>query len=118
MLAWRFADKKRMGDRRYEFRKPCTDPVEVQWQDQKGRARKDLGSLEDISIGGACVHMAHPISFGTRLRLKYQAHEFSGKVRYCVLRSGEHVIGVKFDPGCEWSPELATSSAQATRNES
>jgi hypothetical protein len=107
-----------MGDRRYEFRKPCTDSVEVQWQDQKGRARKDLGNLEDISITGLCLHLAHPISFGTRLRIVYQSHEFRGKVRYCVLRSGEHVIGVKFDPGCEWSPELATSGVQGAPNES
>ena len=98
-----------MGDRRYEFRKPCTDSVEVQWQDQKGRARKDLGSLEDISITGACVHLAYPVSFGTRLRIIYQSREFRGKVRYCVLRSGEHVIGVKFDPDCEWSPEPVQS---------
>ena len=100
-----------MGDRRYEFRKPCTDSVEVQWLDQKGRPRKDAGSLEDISITGLCLHLQHPISFGTRLRVVYNAREYKGKVRYCVLRSGEHVIGVKFDPGCEWSPNLEASGA-------
>jgi hypothetical protein len=103
-----------MGDRRFEFRKPCTDSVEVQWQDQKGRARKYLGNLEDISLSGACVHLAHPISFGTRILILYQSREFRGKVRYCVLRWGEHVIGVKFDPGYEWSPEIAHSGTAKT----
>ena len=69
-----------MSERRYEFRKPCTDSVEVEWQDQKGRARKGLGNLEDISLTGACVHMAHPVSFGTRLLLMYQSRQFRGKV--------------------------------------
>lgn len=100
-----------MSERRYEFRKPCMDAVEVEWQDQKGRARKGLGNLEDISLTGACVHLASPVSFGTRLLMMYQSRQFRGKVRYCVLRSGEHVIGVKFDPGCEWKPEPETNAA-------
>ena len=92
-----------MLDRRAEPRMLCADLIDVQWEDEAGRARKGLANLEDISFSGACVQLDTPIPRETLLRLTHPKIDIEGRVRYCVFRETGYFHGVQFKPGCQWS---------------
>ncbi len=95
-----------MPDRRLEPRLLCADLVNVQWTDETGQARTVLANLEDISLSGACLQLDTPIPQETVLRLMHRKLDMRARVRYCVFRDTGYFLGVKFEPGFQWSRRL------------
>jgi hypothetical protein len=93
-----------MVERRAEARMLCADLVDVHYKDHKGRARKAVANLEDISFSGVCLQLDSPIPVNTSLRISHPKAEFQGVVRYCMYRDIGYFVGVQFTSGCRWSP--------------
>ena len=92
-----------MQNRRAEPRMLCADLVDVQWQDRRGKLRRAIANLEDISVSGACLQLDTPIPPQTTLRISYPKGELQGRVCYCVYREIGYFLGIEFDPGYRWS---------------
>jgi hypothetical protein len=92
-----------MQERRAEPRMLCADLIDVHWTDESGRQRHLLANLEDISHSGACLQLDTPIPEETLLRLNHPKLEVVGRVRYCVFRETGYFLGIRFEPGFEWS---------------
>jgi hypothetical protein len=97
-----------MNDRRAAARMLCSELVQVHFRDERGRARRLLGNLEDISLSGLCIQVDDPVPLNTALRIRHPKGEFSGSVRYCLFREIGYFLGVQFEEGCRWSPEQFT----------
>lgn len=82
----------------------CADLVDVRWKDKRGRTRRAVANLEDISISGACIQVDVPVAMDTRLRIGYPRGEMRGRVIYCVYREIGYFLGIEFEPGFHWSP--------------
>ncbi len=94
-----------MNERRAAARMMCSELVQVQFRDERGRWRRLLGNLEDISLSGVCLQVDDPLPLDTPLRIRHPKGEFTGTVRYCLFREIGYYLGVQFAEGCRWSPE-------------
>ena len=83
----------------------CADLIKIVWTDESGRKQKKLAALEDISKEGACVQMEYPIPVGTPISILYPAGRYIGRIRYCTFQQTGYFLGVRFDPGYEWSKQ-------------
>jgi len=92
-----------MQDRRSECRMLCADMLEVRWRDDRGRRRRAVALLEDISESGACLQMEGPIPPDTEICWESPDQHLSGVVRHCTYREIGYFIGVEFSPGSKWS---------------
>lgn len=92
-----------MQERRAEPRMLCADLIEVHWRDETGQPRRALANLEDISHSGACLQLDDPIPENALLRLCHAKLELTGRVRYCIFRDTGYFVGLKFEPGSQWS---------------
>ncbi len=84
----------------------CSELVDVHWVDHTGSSRTALANLEDISLSGVCLQMDDPVPLSTALRICHPKGEFQGSVRYCLFRDIGYFLGVEFEPGCSWSPDI------------
>ena len=94
-----------MLDRRLEPRMLCADMVEVCWK-TNGRDRRCSAGLEDISPSGACLQIERPIPLQTKVQLRHEAGELSGKVKYCTSRETGYFLGVEFEQESRWSRRI------------
>lgn len=92
-----------MRERRAEPRMLCADLIEVHWTDERGQPHRALANLEDISHSGACLQLDAPIAEDTLLRLCHPKLELTGRVRYCIFRDTGYFVGLKFEPGSQWT---------------
>jgi len=83
----------------------CADVVNVHWKDSRGRTRRAVANLDDISRGGVSLQVADPVPIGTALTVTHQNGELTGKVKSCMLRHRGYYLGIEFEPGCRWSPK-------------
>lgn len=81
----------------------CADLIKIVWIDESGSKQKELAALEDISPGGACIQVEHPIPRGTAISILYPDGRYHGRIRYCVFQHTGYFVGIEFDPGYEWS---------------
>ncbi len=81
----------------------CADLLKIRWKDYSGVARKDVGNLDDISPGGACLRVDEPIEEGTVLTIIHPKGRYEGRIRYCIHEATGYYIGVEFLPGYRWS---------------
>lgn len=81
----------------------CADLIKIVWTDKSGTKQKELAALEDISPGGACLQLEHPIPVDTAISILYPDGRYHGRIRYCVFRETGYFLGIKFDAGYEWS---------------
>lgn len=81
----------------------CSNLLDVEWTDDKGRHRKSTGNLEDISLSGACVQVERPIPLNTHVRIAHPQGNFKGTVRYCIFRDLGYFLGIEFEPGSKWT---------------
>lgn len=96
----RLADRQpEMGDRRFATRVPCTDSVDLRWQDQSGQTRHGAAQLADISASGASLRVEQPLQVGITLLLVYRNEEFPAKVKYCLKRGSAYLMGIEFQAG-------------------
>ena len=72
----------------------CADLVELQWVDGKGRRRRSVANLEDISAAGACLQVETPIPLNTDISLHLPDDDFKGTIRYCVHREIGYYLGM------------------------
>lgn len=77
--------------------------VEAAWKDPAGRSHPLTALLADISVSGASLRTPRPVQVGTAITFTFQNQELTGKVRHCVLRKPDYVVGMEFGPGCRWS---------------
>lgn len=91
--------------RRNGERSLCADLIKIVWTDASGNKQKEMAALEDISPGGACLQIEHPIPVDTPLSILYPAGRYHGRIRYCVFQHTGYFVGVEFDPGYEWSKQ-------------
>ena len=92
-----------MEQKRKEERSMCADLLKVRWRTESGAQRIEFGTLEDISAAGACIQLEEPINPGTRLTLFYPDGKYRGRVKYCIAQGSIYLVGMQFDPGCQWS---------------
>ncbi|MFH1574096.1 MAG: PilZ domain-containing protein [Acidobacteriota bacterium] len=92
-----------MKYRRREKRSMCAQLVHVVYTDKDGRKRKTQAILEDISPGGACVQLEKAVSHDSSVSLLCPGGRYLGRVCYCHHRRDGYFLGIKFDPGYEWS---------------
>jgi hypothetical protein len=92
-----------MSDRRFESRMMCADLVDVQWKDARGRSKRTMANLEDISKAGICLQMETEVPLGASMSIHLPKGELAGRVRYCVFRDIGYFVGLEFDPGVKWS---------------
>jgi hypothetical protein len=88
-----------MSDRRNEIRMMCADMVETRWKDGRGKFRRSMALLEDISASGACLQFEEPVPVGAEIAWE----NFRGRVSYCVYREIGHFAGVEFNADTLWS---------------
>jgi hypothetical protein len=91
-----------MRDKRTEIRMLCADMLEISWKDQRGKPKKLMGLLEDISARGACLQMECPMPVGAEVSFETPEQQYTGHVRYCVYREVGFFAGVEFE-GSKWS---------------
>jgi hypothetical protein len=84
----------------------CADLINITWTDDRGRIRRAVANLEDISLSGACLQLDQPIPLQTILRITYPKGQLMGIVRYCVYREIGFFIGLQFEEGAGWSRKL------------
>ncbi len=89
---------------RDEERSLCADLIKIVWTDSSGQKQKEMAALEDISRGGACLQLEHPIPVGTSISVLYPDGRYYGRVCYCTFQHTGYFVGVEFNPGYEWSP--------------
>jgi hypothetical protein len=95
-----------MDEKRAGYRLLCSELVDVSWTDHRGRLRKGLGNMEEISHSGTCLFMDEPIPCGSVLRMLHYTVEFQGLVRYCQHREFGYFLGVEFFAGCRRRPAI------------
>ena len=89
--------------RRKKKRNMCAALLMISWTEGDGRSRSEMGTLEDISAKGACLHLEHSIPPETEVCLHYPKGKYQGKVKYCTLQKIGYVVGIAFDNGYRWS---------------
>jgi hypothetical protein len=94
-----------MKEKRSEARMLCSEMVEVRWN-RLGRQRQISANLEDISASGVCLQAEEAIPAETVLSVLHPSGEFTGRVRYCVYLQIGYFVGVQFEPGWKWSPDI------------
>jgi PilZ domain-containing protein len=90
-------------DRRVEPRMLCADLVDILWKNQRGRIRRGMANLEDISLSGACLQVPRPVPVGATFHIRYPNGKLTGKVRYCVFREMGYLLGIEFALDHRWS---------------
>jgi hypothetical protein len=88
----------------------CADLIKIVWTDAAGKKQKEVGTLEDISRGGACLQLERPIPVDTSISILYPSGRYHGRIRYCYFQHTGYFLGIQFDPGYEWSREQYTPS--------
>jgi len=96
--------------RRFYQRSLCADLIKIVWTDEAGRKQKEVAALEDICPAGACLQVEHPIPVDTPISILYPDGRYHGRTRYCIFQQTGYFLGVRFDPGYEWSKEQFTPS--------
>jgi hypothetical protein len=91
------------GSRRNDERSLCADLIKIVWSDASGEKHKELAALEDISPGGACLQIEHPIPVNTAVSIVYASGRYCGRIRYCMFQQTGYFLGVEFDAGYRWS---------------
>lgn len=81
----------------------CADMVQVVWTDQRGKAKRAIGLLEDISPSGACLQMEAPLPLDAEVCWDSARRRFKGQVRYCVYREIGYFVGVEMKSDSRWS---------------
>jgi len=89
--------------KRFIERSLCADLIKIVWTDESGAKQKEMAALEDISPGGACLQVEHPIPIDTPISILYPDGRYYGRIRYCNYQHTGYFVGVEFDPGYEWS---------------
>ncbi len=79
----------------------CADMVETRWKDSRGKTRKSMALLEDISPSGACLQFEQPVPVGSEIAWD----GFRGRVNYCLYREIGHFAGIVFSPDTPWSED-------------
>ncbi len=94
-----------MDDRgnRGEERSLCADLIKIVWTDSSGQKQKEFAALEDISRGGACLQLEHPIPVNTTISILYPDGRYYGRISYCIFQHTGYFLGVEFETGYEWS---------------
>lgn len=75
----------------------------MEWTDRAGRSRRALADLDDIARSGARLILAHPIALKSPLVITHTKGQFKGCVRHCVAGPFGYLVGVRFDPDCQWT---------------
>jgi len=95
-----------MLDRRAELRQLCADVVEIEWTDNSGHSRHCAANLEDISQSGLGLQVEHPVSLLTTIHISHEKGELVGRVKSCILSHAGYLLGVEFEQGFRWSPDI------------
>ena len=90
-------------DRRMGRRVATEHPVVLLWRDQSGQMQESTFRLANISISGATVRAERPICVGTTVSLGHQSETIVGKVKHCVRRGADFMLGIEFENDCEWA---------------
>ena len=95
-----------MLDRRAEPRLLCADVVEIERTDKSGHTCQCVANLEDISQSGLGLQVEHAVPLLTTVHISHERGELVGKVKSCVLRHSGYLLGVEFEQGFRWSPDI------------
>jgi hypothetical protein len=71
--------------------------IDALWKDDSGMQQMAHGKLEDLSDGGFCIRIKHPIEVGSKLIVRWQSGEYSGTVVQSRQQGFEYVLGIKRD---------------------
>jgi len=65
-------------------------------------------NLENIGPGGAGIASDAPLDAGARLRIRAVGFEADVTVAFCNVRENDFAVGLRFENGFRWSPEIWT----------
>lgn len=71
-----------------------------------GSAASQTVNMENISAGGACIAAETPFEIGGRLHLQTGGFETAVTVAYCNVREDDFAVGLVFEGGFRWSPDV------------
>ena len=63
---------------------------------------REIGVLEDVSLGGVSISLNIPIPVGTGARIHTRDFEGQVAIRYCELGDYGYLVGVEFADGYRW----------------
>jgi hypothetical protein len=89
--------------RRKKKRNLCAALLMISWTESDGSSHSEMGTLEDISATGACLHLEQSIPPETEICLHYPKGKYQGKVKHCTAQKIGYVLGIAFDHGYRWS---------------
>jgi hypothetical protein len=89
--------------RRKTKRNLCAALVRIGWSEEDGSNRTEVGTLEDISATGACLHLENPIPSDITVSLHHPKGRYKGKVKYCRSQEIGYLLGIAFEPGHHWT---------------
>jgi hypothetical protein len=80
----------------------CAALLMISWTDEEGHNRSEIGTLEDVSTAGACLHLEHSIPAETEVSLHYPKGKYQGKVKYCTSEEIGYSVGIAFNNSHRW----------------
>src|ERR1044071_9709809 len=90
-------------ERRSDPRLWCAELVSVQFKDSRGRKRKVVANLEDISTSGAGVQLSRPIPANTRVTVQSTSRVYRAVTAWCRRQPDGYHAGLKFTKESKWS---------------
>ncbi len=96
-LPWHPIIRNTLTERRSQLRLLDCELVMLSWT-ESSIEYKQLGNVEDVSLGGLGLVVDHPLPPGTPVRIAYGEDSLlRGTVKHHSERDGNHYIGVEFD---------------------
>ena len=93
-----FRGRARRDDTRLSERIPAASPTEVCWLEHNGRTTTIDAQTIDVSMAGAGISCRTPIARDSIVYLRFESPGVVavGRVRHCIQRGLEFVIGLEF----------------------
>ena len=63
-------------------------------------------NMENISAGGVCIAAETPFDIGDPLHLQTAGFVTAVTVAYCNVRQDDFAVGLAFENGFRWSPDI------------
>jgi hypothetical protein len=86
-----------MRDRRFDYRRPAAENVDLDWSEAAGAPQRSTGTLLDLSVSGLRVLLEHPIRLHTKVELRVGTRQLRGIVRYCTQEQARYMLGIELD---------------------
>ena len=81
----------------------CADLITLGWVDSRGRQRREIVTLDDISAAGARLRIDEALPVETPILVQHPKASYRGRIKYCIYEQDGYYAGVAWDDGYRWS---------------